>query len=159
MGYGLEGIWRRVFPFRVRLSVARRRLQYPYKNCRLRNATGRYSTPACRLSVPRYPLLRRRIFFETIRWPDGTRLEIAATIGTDASEHIINAAPAKRTLECADHRIRRVDCKITITVFAVWANFEHNRQAFRRGRPPTYCRAPEMHRIQCSCGFPGSHRK
>ena len=48
-----------------------------------------------------------------------------AAIRTDAGVDIIDTTPAKGTFKRANHRIRRVVGKIAVTMFAIWADFEH----------------------------------
>jgi len=59
--------------------------------------------------------------------PHRPRLEVTAAVRANAVKHLSDTLPAKGTLERTNHCIGRFRGQVAITVFAIWPQFEHQR--------------------------------
>ncbi len=59
--------------------------------------------------------------------PHGPRPEVTAAVRANAVKHLIDILPAKGTLERANHCIGSFRRWVAIAVFAIWPQFEHQR--------------------------------
>jgi len=79
---------------------------------------------------------RRGVFDELGRGPDRPRHEVAATVGADAAQDLVDAASAERALERADPGVGTVRRQVGVAAFAVRAELQHvvsvRRQPERR---------------------------
>ena len=59
--------------------------------------------------------------------PHGPLLKVTAAVRANAVKHLSDTLPAKGTLERTNHCIGRFREQVAIAVFAIWPQFEHQR--------------------------------